>query len=259
MLIDTHAHLSAKQYDHDLNEVIERAASAGIEAIIVVGVDDDSNHKVIDICQTHDSLYAAVGIHPSDVEQGNFKVVQKLISHPKVVAIGETGLDLHWRQDNLNQQITSFEQHIKLAIKYDLPLIIHCRKAFDEIFEVLAPYKHQLKGVFHCFSGNHEQAIKAIELGFYIGLSNSITYPKEAESAKAAKHIPLTKIVLETDCPYLGPVARRYERNEPEYVINVALKLAELKAMPYQTICQQTTINANKLFNLKGGTHNEKA
>lgn len=260
MLIDTHAHLDFKEFDQDRDQVIKRAFGSGIEKIINVGCNLERSKNSIELAKKYDNIYAAVGVHPHDVgkyDLENFKSkLIKLAKENKVVALGECGLD-YYRIENSelgikNKQKEFFKVQLDLAKELDLPLIIHCRNAFEDLLEILKRTDDLPRGVTHCFSGTLHYAQKFLNLGFLVSFTGSITYVRpQGELLAVVKEIPLGKIMIETDCPYLAPVPHRGERNEPAYVKFVAEKIAEIKGMDFQEVAEQTTKNAIKLFSLK--------
>lgn len=249
-MIDTHAHINTKQFDNDIKQVIERANNAGVDKVIVVGMDAYHNQKALELIDTYPNLYASIGIHPTTLK-GNVSDLKPLLEHKKVVAIGETGIDLHWQTDNLDLQKKYFIEQIELAIAYQLPIIVHTRNSFKEAYECLLPYKGHITGVFHSFSSNLEDAKKAIDLGFYIGISGVVTFKKASELHDIVKHIDLKHMILETDAPYLAPVPHRGSRNEPSYTQYVLKEVAKIKAISPQFVDEITTKNANNLFGLE--------
>lgn len=251
-MIDTHAHLNVSDYDHDLDDVILRAINSHVKAVIVIGMDEKSNHRAIEIAEKYPMCYASVGVHPGYVEHSDTKHIRALLKHKKVVAIGECGLDFYWTKDNIKEQEDVFKKQIEISIDTNYPLIIHTRNSFSEAYQLLEPYKGKVKGVFHCFSSTIEDAKKAINLGFYIGIDGPLTYKKALDTVELVKEIGLEHILIETDSPYLSPMPFRGKRNEPSYVRFVADKIAEIKGITTEEVVKQTSINAHMLFNLGG-------
>jgi TatD DNase family protein len=253
MITDTHAHLNDEMFDGDLIAVINRAKAEGITRVIVIGMDNQTSQKAIHIASGHEGLYATAGIHPGYVDDDqDILSIKDLAMKHQVVAIGETGLDLHWRKDNLDLQKDIFLAQIKLSIDLDLPLVIHTRDAFEEAYQMLLPFKGIAKGVFHCFSSTLEDAKKAIDLGFYIGIDGPLTYKKSDVVRSIVEEIPLDRLLVETDSPYLAPQSHRGKRNEPAYLIEVVDVIAKMKGMTIETIARMTTQNADTLFRLGG-------
>lgn len=252
-MIDTHAHLNVENFNHKIHETLDFALKQGVSKIIVIGMDQVSNQKAIDLAQKHPPLYASVGFHPGYLDQElDYVLLEKQLKEDKVVALGECGIDLYWRKDNLEYQKDVFLNQIKLASKTKKPIIIHTRDSFDQTYDVLKPFKNQVTGVFHCFSSTLADAIKVIDLGFYIGIDGPITYKKNTELVELVKAIDIKHILIETDSPYMAPVPYRGKENQPGYVLEVAKKIAEIKNMTVDEVIKVTTQNASKLFNLEG-------
>lgn len=252
MFIDTHSHLYSEEFDSDIEEVITRAKESGLGKIVLPDIDSTCRNKMLDLSASHpDYLYPLIGLHPTSVKENykeELKKIEQLLEKGKFWGIGETGIDLYWDQTFRDQQIEAFSFHIELALKHDLPLIIHARESLNEIFSVLDNYKDEkLTGIFHCFSGNEEEASRAIEKGFFLGIGGILTF-KNSNLRDLIKKIRLENIVLETDSPYLAPVPYRGKRNESAYLIKVAEKLAEIHNVSLKTIESVTTENATKIF-----------
>ena len=253
-IIDTHTHLYLKQFKEDIDLVINKSLEIGVKKFIFPAIDSSHFDDMHDLKNKYpDDIHLMSGLHPTSVKE-NYKeelefVVNSLMSH-SYVAIGEIGIDLYWDKSFLNEQQEAFEFQIRLAIKNDLPIVIHCREAFDEIFEILDKENcSKLRGVFHCFTGTLEQASRAIRLGFKLGIGGVVTF-KNGGIDKFLHQIDLKHIVLETDSPYLAPVPYRGKRNESSYIIHVLEKLSEIYKLPKDLIADYTTKNAEKLFKL---------
>mgnify|MGYP001404049348 FL=1 len=253
-IIDTHTHLYLDQFKEDIDDVIANAKENGIKKFIFPAIDSSHYDSMHNLKKKYsDDIYLMSGLHPTDVKK-NYKyeldfVVNSLKSH-NYVAIGEIGIDLYWDKTYLKEQQDAFRFQIKLAVKNDLPIVIHCRESFDEIFEILEEENcDKLRGVFHCFTGNINQAKKAIGLGFLLGIGGVVTF-KNGGIDKFINQIDLKHIVLETDSPYLAPVPFRGKRNESSYIIYVLEKLSELYQLPREEIASITTNNAEKMFSL---------
>ena len=253
-IIDTHTHLYLKQFKDDIDKVIQRSIDKGINKFIFPAIDSTHFDEMHDLKNKYPgSIYLMSGLHPTNVKE-NYKeelefVVNSLKSH-SYVAIGEIGIDLYWDKTYLKQQQDAFEFQIRLAIKNDLPIVIHCREAFDEIFEILDKENcTKLRGVFHCFTGTLEQANRAIRLGFKLGIGGVVTF-KNGGIDKFLNQIDLKHIVVETDSPYLTPVPFRGKRNESSYITYVIDKLSEIYGLPIKEIASVTTKNAEKVFAL---------
>lgn len=253
-IIDTHTHLYLKQFNDDVDKVIARSINSGIDKFIFPAIDSSHMKEMHDLQNKYPSnIYLMSGLHPVYVKE-NYKeeldlVVQSLDNH-NYVAIGEIGIDLYWDKTFLKQQQEAFEFQIRLAISNDLPIVIHCREGFDEIFEILDAEKcTKLHGVFHCFTGTLDQANRAIRLGFKLGIGGVVTF-KNGGLDKVINQIDLQHLVLETDAPYLSPVPFRGKRNESSYITYVLSKLSELYEISEIEIAKATTKNAIKIFNL---------
>ncbi len=269
MLIDTHAHLNFKAFDKDWKQVIQRAFEKDTRGIINIGSDLKTSYKAVSIAEEYDKgIYAAVSIHPIHVGEirdfqpeadqslvGGVEIekLKKLAQHPKVVAIGETGLDYFHNKNTKEKQKELFVALLNLACRLDLPVIIHSRDAHKDTLEILkteSSKQSAISGVVHCFSGDIKQAQEILNLGFLISFTGNITYPKTESLQEVVKDIPLDKIMVETDCPFLPPQKYRGQRNQPAYVVEIAKKIAEIKEISLGKVADTTTNNAKKLFKL---------
>jgi len=271
MLVDTHSHLSFKAYDKDRNEVLKRIKDAGM-VCVDVGTKYETSKNAIELAEKNENIYASIGMHPihiktdlmklkMDKEEGAFEPLgeeydkaryRELAKSAKVVAIGEVGLDYYYKPKTKSRQEAFkekqkqvFIQQLELAEELNLPVIIHCRSAFDDLYEILKTRK--LKGVIHCFSGNWQEAQKYLDLGFYLGI-NGIIYKLDLK--EVIEKTPLEKILLETDCPYLAPPKAGIERNEPIFVKYVAGTVAEIKKISFEQVAEITTANPKELFGI---------
>lgn len=250
-MIDTHAHLDDSQFDHDRELVIKRARDAGIE-IITIGTNLQTSTQTVEISQKY-GLHCAIGVHPHDSAKCDEKVLaelEKLAVYPEVVAIGEFGLDYFKNYEPREVQKRAFEMQLELVKKLNKPIVIHQRSAEEEIFQALSAHPG-LRGVMHSFTSNWEWAKRFLDLGFYISVNGIVTFAKDATLREALEKIPLDRLLLETDCPYLAPPPHRGKRNEPLYVQYVAAYVAHLKNLPSTELIRVTTENANNLFNLR--------
>ncbi len=250
MLIDTHTHLSFPQYnDTGLPDILNRAKQAGVEYLINVGSDIKTSQDSIVLAQKYSNIYATVGIHPHDAEPGENQLpeLEKLIKQPKVVAIGEAGLDYFKNLSPQDKQKKIFCAQLDLANKYNLPIIIHAREADDDTYELLKNYK-PAKAVMHCFAGDIAYARKILDLGYYISFTGNITFAKNIRGQETAAYVPLDRIMLETDCPFLSPEPHRGRTNEPAYVKFVVEKIAQLKKITSAEVAEVTTKNALSFF-----------
>lgn len=254
-LIDTHVHLYFADYETDLAEVIRRAGDAGVTKMITIGVDVQTSIQCVQLAENYPQLYAAVGIHPNDaaaMQNGDLIKIDHLLSHPKVVAIGEIGMDFHHQQTPPEQQMAVFRRFLEWSLDRNLPIVLHTRQAEEKVIACL----HQLspngwQGVFHCFGGDAQQAEQAMAMGFHLSFTGNITY-KNSHTFAVMKSVPLERLLLETDSPLMPPVPYRGQRNEPAYVRKIAEKIAEGKNLTLETVARQTTLNAMALFNLAG-------
>ncbi len=253
-IIDTHTHLYLNQFKEDIDDVISRAKEIGVKKFIFPAIDSSHFDNMHNLKNKYpDEIYLMSGLHPTDVKE-NFKdeldFIVKSLKTNNYVAIGEIGIDLYWDKSFLKQQQEAFTYQIRLAIKHDLPIVIHCREAFNEIFEILDKENcNKLSGVFHCFTGTLEQAKRAIDLGFILGIGGVVTF-KNGGIDKFLHKIDLKNIVLETDSPYLAPVPFRGKRNESSYIIYVLEKLSEIYGISKEKIAEITSKNAKKVFRL---------
>jgi TatD DNase family protein len=253
MFIDTHAHLQLAHFDVDREEVIQRAREAGVEKIVVVSTDIASSHQSLLLAEKFPEIYVAVGIHPtdcSDATDEDFATIAKYARHPKVVAIGEIGLDFHWKNVSPEIQQRTFVRQLHLAKELDKPVIIHNREAGAAILQTLVQAGiNQLFGVFHCFSENVEYAQRVLALGCHISFTGNLTY-KKSSLPEVAKQVSLNRMLLETDTPFMTPAPHRGKRNEPAFAVYIAEKIAEIKNLSVDEVARQTTTNARQLFGL---------
>lgn len=255
ILTDTHTHLYYDSYDDDRDEMIQRALDCGVQYMYVPGVDSNSVAGMLEICRKYPThCFPMFGLHPTDVKE-NYKeelaTIEQLLEGVEICAVGETGLDFYWETTFEKQQKDAFHYQIEYALRHNLPLVLHIRNAFDEAFAILDEYGNEsLRGVVHCFSGTTEQALQAIEKGFYIGIGGIVTFKKNS-LAEVVKGIDLKHIVLETDAPFLAPTPYRGKRNESSYIPIIAHTIAEIKATSMEEVAAVTTANAFALYNTK--------
>jgi TatD DNase family protein len=253
-MIDTHAHIYADEFNDDIEAVLTRSKSAGVSRILMPAIDSETHEKMISLEDNQaDYCISMMGLHPCSVKSNykdELKAIEGYYTKRKFIAVGETGLDFYWDLTFKDQQYEVFHRQAELALNYNIPLVIHSRNSTNECIEVVRQHQNgNLKAVFHCFSGTAEQAQKIVDLGFYLGIGGVLTF-KNSGLDKAIAEIDLSKIVLETDAPYLAPVPYRGKRNECGYILYVAQKLAELKGIPVNEIDAITTDNASNLFGL---------
>lgn len=254
-LVDTHAHLDEEAFDGDRPEVIARAEAAGIVRIITIGTTVDTSHRALEIAREFPCVFAAVGIQPNYVAQakaGDWESIVDLAGSEKVVAIGETGLDRYWDYAPFDLQIDYFQRHIALAQKLDKPFVVHCREAEAETIAQLqqASQRGPLRGVMHSFTGSLETARACLDLGLHISLAGMVTFKKSQALRDLISQLPLDRLLVETDSPYLAPQPVRGKRNEPSFVRMTANLVAELAGISQDEFARQTTANADRLFGL---------
>lgn len=255
-MIDTHIHLDDEAYAEDLPHVIDRARKAGVHHMLVPAIDLKSSLNICALCRDYpDTLFPMIGLHPEEVKDDfelQLEEIQKVLRarHP-FIAIGEIGLDFYWTRDNEKQQLEAFERQILMAIEHDLPLMIHCRKAQNEMVPIIRQYHERLKGgVFHCFTGNLMEAEQLLAFDrFVLGIGGVLTF-KNAKLPEVVSRIPLDRIVLETDGPYMAPVPHRGKRNESAFLPHIVSKIAESQSKTNEEVITQTTANAIRLFGL---------
>ena len=251
-MIDTHTHLYLDHFKDDIDDVIQRAISVGVEKFYLPSISSKYNKSMHDLeSKFPNRVFCMIGLHPCYVDinfELEIKFVKDQIKSNNYKAIGEIGIDLFHEKKYFKQQIIAFEEQIKLAIEYDLPIIIHSRESFDEILEVLKKYKSdKLRGIFHCFTGNEDQAKKIIDLNFFLGIGGVVTF-KNGKISEFLSSIPLDRIVLETDSPYLAPAPYRGKRNESSYLSIIASKLSEIYNLDVSEISRITKQNSNEIF-----------
>lgn len=261
-LVDSHCHLDFERFDEDRQAVMARAIDTGLERMLVPGIDMATSRVAVALADGYPQVFAAIGIQPNSGmswERSTLKELEELAAHPKVVAIGEIGLDYHWDKTPTDLQVEIFDQQLALAARLDLPVVIHNREATEDTIAALLQWRSTLAaegspladrpGVLHSYSGNIKQAQQVLEVGFYLGISGPVTFKKADMLRQVAAQTPLERLLIETDSPYLTPEPHRGKRNEPAYVRFVAQKIAELRSLPIEEVAQQTTENATRLLN----------
>ena len=254
ILIDTHTHLYLNAFDNDREEMVNRAIASGIKYMFLPNIDSSTTKGMQELCELFpENCFPMMGLHPTSVKN-NFReelsIVEKLLKENTYYGVGETGIDLYWDKTFYREQVEAFNRQIDLAIEYDLPLIIHARESFKEIFRVLENRDITgLRGVFHCFTGDVEEAGRAISLGFMLGIGGVLTYKKSGLDMVVSE-IGIDRLILETDAPFLPPVPHRGKRNESAYILYIADKLAEVLKISVNEVAEATTKNASTLFNL---------
>lgn len=254
MIFDTHTHLNVDQFKDDIPETIQRAAELGVTEMAIVGFDTPTIKKSLELSKVYDHLYSIIGWHPT--EAGNYskeieKDLEMKLTLPKVVALGEIGLDYYWMEDPKDVQEKVFRRQIAIAKEHNLPISIHTRDAMEDTYRILKDEQvPEAGGIMHSFSGDSEWMERFIDLGMHISLSGVVTFKKAIEVHDVAKLVPLERLLIETDAPYLAPVPYRGKRNEPGFTRYVAERIAELRNEPWERIAEETTRNAHKLFRL---------
>ena len=253
MLIDSHAHLQWASFDADREKVITRAREANVKNIVNIGYDLDGSEKAVELAEKYEGLYATVGIHPHNADRFNEKILETLRSiseNPKVVAIGEIGLDYYRNLSSKDAQQKAFETQLILAQELKLPVVIHDRDAHAEVLKTLSKFKGKTNGVMHCFSGSPEIAEQCIRMDYCVSFAGPVTFPNAYKLHETAKTIALDKILIETDCPWLAPQNMRGKRNEPAFLPFTAEKVANLRGISLDELAEATTKNAKQLFHL---------
>ena len=249
--IDTHTHIYLPEFDDDRNAIMQRAKEANVEITVMPAIDSTTHQAMIAAESTYENCYSMIGLHPCSVNQDyekELELIQHYLEKRKFLAIGEIGLDFYWDKTFTSQQYEAFHQQIEIASQFNVSIVIHSRNAIDECINVVKEHKTS-KRVFHCFSGNEEQARKIMELGFMLGIGGVVTF-KNAGLDKVIEKIGLSHVILETDAPYLAPVPHRSKRNEPAYIRLIAEKLSSICHCSIEKIAELTTENARKLFKL---------
>lgn len=256
MFFDTHVHLNSEEYD-DVDKIIQDALNSNVSKMVVVGYDLLTSKKAISIANRYDFIYAVIGIHPSEVKKmksNDLNEIEKLLLDKKVVGIGEIGLDYHWDKDNKDEQKEVFVAQIKLAKKYNLPIIIHSRDASEDTYNILKENKpYYNKGIMHCYSYSLDMANKFIDLGFYLSFGGALTFLNAKQNKEVVKNVDIKNILIETDAPYLTPHPYRGIRNEPKYIYLVVEEIARLKSLTIEEVSKITYDNACYLL----GVNNE--
>ncbi|TCI24758.1 TatD family deoxyribonuclease [Exiguobacterium sp. SH3S2] len=254
MLIDTHTHINAEQFNEDVEATIERARTAGVSPMLVVGFDTPTIDRAIELAEAYEDVYAIVGWHPVDAidcTEAELDRIEALMAHPKVMALGEIGLDYHWDKSPKDVQQRVFRQQIAIAKRTNMPIVIHNREATADVLDLLEEeHAEVVGGVFHSYSMSVELLERCLKLNFYISLGGPVTFKNAKVPKKVAQQVPLDRLLVETDCPYLTPTPFRGKRNEPAYVTYVAEEIAALRGMPYEALAEATTANAKRLFRL---------
>ena len=251
-IFDSHAHYNDEQFDIDRDSLLASLPEAGIVGIINCGTDVASSAASLEMAEKYPFVYAACGYHPEsalEFTDDNLTEIEKMLSHGKCVAVGEIGLEYHYDFVPKDVQISVFEKHLQLAVKHDIPVIVHDREAHADTMDLLKKYKP--KGVLHCYSGSTEMAKEVLKLGMFIGLGGAVTFKNAVKPVEVAEMIPLDRLLLETDCPYMAPVPMRGKRNNSAYIEFVAEKIASVRGISAQELLDITAENTRKLFDIK--------
>ncbi|MBQ8487441.1 MAG: TatD family hydrolase [Prevotella sp.] len=253
--IDTHCHIDGEEFDDDREQVIQRAREAGVSKMLVPAIDQKSSERIVQLCRHYpDSLYPMVGLHPEEVKNDwrqQLDAIRPMLADG-ITAIGEVGLDYYWSREYEQEQLEAFEQQVQWSVESRLPLMIHCRKAQNELVGILKKYIDDLPGgVFHCFTGNEHEAEQLLQFdNFVLGIGGVLTFKKSHLPEVLPRVVPLSRIVLETDAPYMAPVPMRGQRNEPAFTLYVLQKLAEAYGVTAQEMADQTNANCKRILNI---------
>lgn len=262
MLIDSHCHLQFAQFNDDRAQVLDRAWQAGLSAIVVVGTDADASQRALDLADAHPNVFAAVGWHPHQAAQFDDEqhlALRRLAESPKTVALGEIGLDFYRRLSPPETQRAVFQQLLDLAGELRLPVVVHSRAAEDEVFAILSGWAAQVKGqwpqerplgIVHCFGGDLALALRYVQLGFLVSIAANVTYPNAGRLASVVAGLPLERLLVETDAPYLTPQSMRPQRNEPSFLVETVGRIAEIRAQTVREVAEQTSANAAALYGI---------
>lgn len=254
-MIDAHTHLFFPQFANEIDAIVKRAQDAGVKYFLNVGTTNDTSALCVELAKKYECMYATVGIHPTEahmLNQENLVELENWLKEPKVVGIGEVGLDFYHKEVTPAKQRETLISFFRVADRTKKPLILHIRDAYDDIIKMMKDYFHPpIPGMSHCFSGTPEHMMQLVQLGLHISFAGPVTYPKNAELREAARMCPLNRILVETDAPYLPPQSMRGKRNEPAFMRETALKVAEIKGMGLEEFSKQTLDNASRLFGIR--------
>ena len=256
MFVDTHCHLDGEEFNEDREAVMQRACEAGVGKVFLPAIDLSSSQRILALCQQYpETLYPMIGLHPEEVRadwREQLSEIKQLLT-PQVIAIGEVGLDFYWSREFEKEQLEAFEAHVQWAVEAQLPLMIHCRKAQNEMVAIIKRYAKDLPGgVFHCFTGNEKEAAELLQFDrFVLGVGGVLTFKKSYLPETLPQAVPLDRIVLETDAPYMAPVPMRGQRNEPAYVKYVLERMAEAYGITPAQLAAQTNENVARVFGVK--------
>lgn len=254
MLIDTHTHIDMENFAANFEEILENAKSSGVEKVVIPGVEPAGFDRILMLCEKYENVFGAVGVHPEDVDSFNDEaesIIRKFLKHEKIIAVGEIGLDYYWDKSKIEKQKEIFEKQILIAKEMKKPVLVHDREAHLDTFEILKKTNAKETGVvMHCFSGSPEFAMECVKEGYYIALGGVVTFKNAKKAKEVAKIVPLDRLLLETDAPYMTPVPFRGKENQPAYVKYVAQEIAELKGISFEEVACATTNNAKKILGI---------
>lgn len=254
MLIDTHTHIDLENFENRFDEVLSKAQEYGVEKVVIPGVEPSGFERISMLCEKYDNVFGAVGVHPEEVEAYNDeaeKQIKEYLKHPKIIAVGEIGLDYYWDKSKVERQKEIFERQILLAKEAKKPVLVHDREAHLDSFEILKKTKASETGVImHCFSGSSEFAKECVKEGFYIALGGVVTFKNSKKAKEVAQTVPLDRLLLETDAPYMAPAPFRGKENEPAYVKFVAQEIADLRGISFEEVEEATTQNAQRVLKI---------
>ena len=254
MLIDTHSHIDMENYKDRFEEVLQTAKEYGVEKIVIPGVEPSGFERILSLCEKYENIYGAVGIHPEEVnyfDENSEKLLKEYLKHEKIIAVGEIGLDYYWDKSQTEKQKEIFEKQILIAKEAKKPVLVHDREAHQDTFEILKKTNAAEIGVvMHCFSGSSEFAAECVKEGFYIALGGVTTFKNAKKAKEVAKTVPLDRLLLETDAPYMTPVPYRGKENQPAYVKFVAQEIANLRNISFEEVAKATTENAQRLLKI---------
>ena len=254
MLIDTHTHIDLDVFEDHFEQILETAKEYSVEKVLIPGVEPNGFERILNLCEKYDNIFGAVGVHPEDVNSYNTEVeniIKGYLKHPKIVAVGEIGLDYYWNKSQIELQKEIFEKQILIAKETGKPILVHDREAHADTLEILKKTNASEVGVvMHCFSGSPEFALECVKEGFYIALGGVVTFKNAKKAKEVAQIVPLDKLLLETDAPYMAPVPFRGKENQPAYVKFVAQEIANLRGISFEEVANITTQNAKKLLKI---------
>lgn len=254
MLIDTHTHIDLENFEDRFEQILSTADEYGVKKVVIPGVEPSGFERIAELCEKYDNVFGAVGVHPEDVDSYNDEAEEKIkeyLRHPKIIAVGEIGLDYYWDKSQVERQKEIFEKQILIAREAKKPVLVHDREAHADSFEILKRTNAAETGVvMHCFSGSPEFAMECVKEGFYIALGGVVTFKNSKKAKEVAKVVPLDKLLLETDAPYMAPVPFRGKENQPAYVKFVAQEIADLRGISFDEVAQATTENAQRLLKI---------